>query len=381
MSPSPAWTPPASSAEPLLRSSDLISLLAAPRPDAAALHDALGALAPASVPRLLDRLVYHRVDGLAWRSVSALPGDAADPWLRATLRRHHQQRAAAALAQGIALAELLEELDRRACRVAVMRGLRATEHIYKDAGARPFDDHDLLIHPQDEPAARDTLRVLRYEEAAPGLFRRATVNIDLHVDPLGARRRPTRARHFPIDVAALFERARPGWVAGGPALILPDEDDLVLMALHVVKHSFDRLVRTADLAHFVAFLGAAVCWEGVRERAAEAQALRLVGLALGAAEMLGVTTPAPVRLAGGAAGLEGLLLRRVAELRPLPYGGEVLMALAAPRLRDRLAFLWDALAPRGEAPEGGFRPADASRRTVVLIDHALRQARERRRAS
>jgi hypothetical protein len=57
------------------------------------------------------------------------------------------------------------------------------------------------------------------------------------------------------------------------------------------------------------------------------------------------------------------------------------MALAAPRLRDRLAFLWDALAPRGEAPAGGFRPAEAGRRTVVLLDHALRQARERRRVS
>src|SRR5262245_10922425 len=110
MSASPAWTPHAEKPKPLLLSSDLIALLAAPCPSAAALHEALGALAPASFPRLLDRLVYHRVDGLAWRSVAALPGGAADPWLRAALRRRHQQRAAAALAQGIALAELLEAL-------------------------------------------------------------------------------------------------------------------------------------------------------------------------------------------------------------------------------------------------------------------------------
>jgi len=366
--------------EPTFPAADPVILLASPGPMGPALRAALREPDRVAVPRLLDRLIYHRVDGLAWRAIASLPPEEIDPWLRATLRRRHQQRAAAALAQGLALCEVLERLDRAGVPVAVMRGLRAIEWIYKDAGARPFEDHDLLIRPEDEAGARAVLEALEYDEVTSGLFRRTTVSIDLHTDPIGARRRPTRARLLPIDVPALFREARPGWVAGGPALLLSPEDDLILLALHVVKHSFDRLIRTADLAHIIAAHGTALCWEAVRDKAEMARALRLVGLALGASEMLGVSPPAPVRLADPARGLEGLLLRRARDLRPLPYGGEVLMALAAPRFIDRLLFILDAMAPRGESRTVGRATAGLSRRAVVLLDGAARQVRERRQA-
>jgi hypothetical protein len=359
---------------------DPVALLAAPGPNSPALLAILRLLGPAEVPALLDRLIAHRVDGLAWRAVGSLPAAAADPWLRATLRRRHQQRAAATLAQGLALAEVLEVFERAGLPAIVMRGLRTVEWIYKDAGSRPFEDHDLLVRPADEPAAHAALVRLDYEAAAPGLFRRGSVSIDLHTDPIGARRRPARARLFPIEVEALFREAQPGRVAGAPAMLLGAEDEVVLMAIHVVKHSFDRLLRTADLAHLLAIHGRTLSWEKVRDKAAAANALRLVGLAFGAAESLGVTTPDPIRLEEPVGGLTGLLLRRVRALRPLPYSGEVLMALAAPRLRDRLRFLIDAIAPGGEAPPDGWNATHIPRRTAVLLDGAARERRERRRA-
>jgi hypothetical protein len=358
---------------------DPVALLAAPGPNGAALLSVLDSMGPEETPALVERLVHHRVDGLAWRALGGLPAAATDEWLRATLRRRHQQRAAATLAQGLALAEVLEVFSRAGLPAVVMRGLRTIEWIYKDAGARPFEDHDLLVRPADETAAAAALARLDYEAVARGLYRRGTVNIDLHTDPIGARRRPSRGALFPIDVEALFRAAGPGRVAGAPALLLAEEDEILLLALHLVKHSFDRLVRTADLAHLLAVHGRAVCWERVRERAEAARALRLVGLAFGAAESLGVATPAPIRLDGPPSGLTGLLLRRVRALRPLPYSGEILMALAAPRLADRLRFLFDALAPAGEAPAEGWRAADLPRRTVVLLDGAAREIRQRRR--
>src|SRR5437899_7892912 len=45
-----------------------------------------------------------------------------------------------------------------------------------------------------------------------------------HTDPLGARRRPGRARVLAIDTEQLFRDAYPGRVAGAPALLLQDED-------------------------------------------------------------------------------------------------------------------------------------------------------------
>jgi hypothetical protein len=359
---------------------DPLALLASPGPNGPALLSVLHSLGPEEIPGLVERLVHHRVDGLAWRALGGLPAAETDTWLRATLRRRHQQRAAAALAQGLALAEMLETFADAGLPVIVMRGLRNSEWIYRDAGSRPFEDHDLMVRPQDEPEAAALLARAGCETIPPGLFRRGGVAFDLHTDPLGARRRPGRARVLAIDTDEMFRDARPGRVAGAPALLLQDEDDALLMAIHVVKHSFDRLVRTADLAHLVAVHGRALSWERVREKAERARALGLVGLAFGAAESLGVTAPAAIRLDEPVRGLTGLLLRRVRALSPLPYSGELLVALAAPRLRDRAAYLLDALLPAGEAPAAGWRAADLPRRTVVLLDGAMRSMRHRRRA-
>jgi hypothetical protein len=363
--------------EPIL---DPLALLASPGPAGPAIAAVLQQIPADGVRPLLDRLVFHRVDGLAWRALSSLPADGIDDWLRATLRRRHQTRAAATLAQGLALAEILEGLDHAGIPVVVQRGLRVVEWIYKDAGARPFEDHDLLILPGDAAGAAAVLARLGYEAIGPALFRRTTVLVDLHTDPLGAARRPSRARVFPVDLESLFAGARPGYVAGGPALILRSEDDLVLMALHVVKHSFDRLVRTADLAHLLALEGRALSWERVRETAERARAFRLVSLALGALLPLGVEPPAPFRLEEPVAGLAGLLLKQVRALQPLPYGGEVLMALQAPRLIDRLRFFLDALLPEGETGPGLDRIAAVPRRGVIVLEEAVRERRARRQA-
>jgi hypothetical protein len=362
--------------EPVL---DPVALLASPGPNGPALLSVLRELGPEETPGLVERLIHHRIDGLAWRVLGGLPAAETDSWLRATLRRRHQQRAAAALAQGLALAETLESFADHGLPVIVMRGLRNSEWIYRDAGSRPFEDHDLLVRRQDEAAAAALLNRAGCETIAPGLFRRGGISFDLHTDPLGARRRPGRARILPIDTEELFRDARPGRVAGAPALILQDEDDALLMAIHVVKHSFDRLVRTADLAHLVAVHGRALSWERVREKAERARSLALVGLAFGAAESLGASAPAAIALPEPVRGLTGLLLRRVRALRPLPYSGEILVALAAPRLKDRAAFLLDALLPAGEAPAEGWRASDLPRRTVTLLDGAVRSMRDRGR--
>jgi hypothetical protein len=361
---------------------DLLPLLAAPGCGAEALRAALERLSHDAVPGLLAALSFHRVDGLAHRALSrAAPGAAVDPWLRSALRRRHQRIAAATLAQGLALAEVLEALAGAGVPVVVMRGLRSVESIYGEAGVRPFEDHDLMVRPADREGAREVLRRQGFEEQGPGLHRRGGVIVDLHTDPLGACRRPTRAEIFPLPLEPLFRRARPGRVAGGPALLLEAEDDLLLLAVHLVKHSFDRLIRVADLAHFVARHGAGISWETVRRRAEGSNTRRLLAWALESCTLLGVGVPADLRPAQAGDSLEAVLLRRVLALRPVPYTGELLMTLAAPSLRDRVRFLWDALLPAGEAPSGGWERTTAiPARTASLVRQAARQIGARRRA-
>lgn len=356
----------------------LLGLLATPVPRDADLRAAIAALPETEVPALLERTAYHRIDGLAHRALLRIPSPEVDRWLRMSLRRRHQKCAAASLSQGLALAELLDALDRSRVPVIVLRGLRTSEALYGDPGLRPFEDHDLLVLPEDFEAARGALARQGYTEEAPGLHRRGGVIIDLHRDPVGARRRPTREATFPLPTSDLFERAVPGRVAGAPALLPGIEDDLILLAIHLVKHSFDRLIRIADLAHLLARHQDRIRWPAVLRRAQASRTLPLLAWAIEAAGILGAPWPGALpRPQGSLVGRE--ILRRATDLRPVPYCGEALMALAAPTLASRLSFLMDALLPAGERPSGGWRrAASVPRRVVELARGALWQIAERR---
>jgi hypothetical protein len=366
-------------------STSLLTLLAAPRAPRVHLLAALRALPPSEIAPLLDRLALHRIDGLAHRTLATLPEAAVHPWLRASLRRRHQRCAAVTLTQGLILAEALEALHQARVPVVVMRGLRTLEGVYGDPGARPFEDHDLMVLPGDIGSARRVLARIGFRAETPCLHRRGGMLIDLHSDPQGALRRPTRQALFPIATEGLFERATPGMVAGAPALLLSAEDDLLLMALHLVKHSFDRLVRVADIAHLVSMRASVLDWRRLQQRSVSWRIERVMGWALEAASRLGAPIP-PDLQAGCAPGrvessLESLLMRRALELRPLPYCGELLMALASPSWRQRVLFLMDALLPAGEYTEEGWgRVAALPRRTHDLLQHAASRATMRRKA-
>jgi hypothetical protein len=359
----------------------LLALLAAPRAPRVHLLSALRSLPPSEIAPLLDRLAHHRIDGLAHRALAAMPEAAVHPWLRASLRRRHQRCAAATLTQGLVLAEALEALHYARIPVVVMRGLRTLEAVYGDPGARPFEDHDLLVLPGDIGSARTVLARIGFRAETPFLYRRGGMLIDLHSDPQGARRRPTRQILFPIATEGLFDRATPGSVAGALSLQLSVEDDLLLMALHLVKHSFDRLIRVADIAHLVALNAPILNWRTVHRRSASWRIGRVLGWALDAASRLGAPIPEDMRTARAPGRVESLLMKGALELRPLPYCGELLMALASPSWRQRVLFLADAVLPAGECPEEGWgRVAALPRRSFDLLQHAAAQTTLRRKA-
>jgi hypothetical protein len=356
----------------------LLANLAAPAPDTDRLRRDLGALPEHAVPGLLEAISWHRIDGLAHRALLAAGRDCTSGWLSGSLRRRARRCAAATLAQGLALAEILEALDRASIPAAVMRGLRTIESVYGDPSLRPFEDHDLLVLPGDFDAAGAAIRRLGFDQPAAGYFRRGGVFVDLHADPLGARRRPTRAAVFSLPAAAILGRAAPGRVAGSPALLADAEDDFILLAVHLVKHSFDRLVRTADVAHVLAHRSARLRWDVLIDRAAASRTLPLLCRAAEAAAALGVAVPEPLREARPPRAV-AWLMRRVTRLRPLPYTGEMLMLLSAPGAGARLRFLIDAVVPAGESPAGAWRrTALFPRRAVAVARGALRQIGERR---
>ncbi len=345
----------------------MLGLLAAPVIPRDTLLAALSDLPSSGVAPLLERLAYHRLDGLAFRALARLPQAAVNPWLRATLKRRHQRCTAATLVQAMAMAEILQSLTAAGIPVAVMGGLRSVESIYGDAGSRPIEDHDLLVLPSDREPAAAALRRLGFEPAAGALFRRGGMLVDLHVDALDAGHRRPRRPLFPLPTERLMERATPGRVGGAPAMLLSPEDELLLLAVDTVRGSFDRLIRIADLAHLIAAQGCALRWEVLRERAASSHTSRLLALALRSTALLGVAPPWDAKLGCSAWWLERIVLRRARSLRPIPLRGEILMALSAPDMASGLRCLVDALLPapgpgmvRGRRP----RPISAGRGVV-----------------
>src|SRR5262245_63698278 len=123
----------------------LPGLLAAPVPQDEPLRLALASLSPAGRAALLERIAFHRIDGLAHKAVSRLPHDTLDPWLRSALKRRSQRCAAAALSQALALGEMLDALHRSSIAAIVMRGVRTLEGTYGDAALRHIEGHELLV--------------------------------------------------------------------------------------------------------------------------------------------------------------------------------------------------------------------------------------------
>ncbi len=360
---------------------DLLALLASPGPPSGTIVEALAAITPARVGDLLAAMSYHRIDGLAHRTLASFPVEVGVPWIRSTLRRRYQRIAAATLAQGLALAEILEALHALRIPVTVLRGLRSVEGIYGDPGVRPFEDHDLLVLPSDLLRARQACARLGYAEIGPRLFRRGGTIVDLHDEPLGARRRPSRARLLSLTTEMVFSRSSRGAVAGAPALVLEAGDELLLLAIHVVKHSFDRLIRLADLAHLLNSRERRVDWESLRARAEASRALPALALALEATSLLGSVIPQSLRPARRRGLIESALMRRTLELRPVPYSGDLLLALNAPSLAEGAGFLIDALLPSGDAPRGALSKARLLPfRAAGLVRQAAAQAAARRRA-
>ena len=359
----------------------VLGLLASPIPQDDPLRAALRTLTPAGLAALLDRIAFHRIDGLAHRAIGRLPQGEIDPWLRSALKRRSQRFAAATISQALALAEVLEALNRDGIPVVVMRGVETVETVYGDPSLRPFEDHDLLVLPEDERGARVALAGLSFVEQSRTLFRRGGVLLDLHTDPLGACRRPTRHEAFSVETPDLVARAARGQVAGAPALILQPEDTLLLLAIHLVKHSFDRLIRIADLSHFVFRKRGVLDWGLLERRAGLCGASRLLGWGLQAAGILGVGVRAIDRPVAEDDGMvERHLMARALALRPLPYCGEILMMLAARGFGRRVRFLLDALWPAGEAKPHGWKRAQAlPRRVFDIAVGGSRQAAARRR--
>lgn len=249
----------------------------------------------------------------------------------------------------------VEELLRRA-------GVRALPYkgpilaaAYGDLSLRKFEDLDFLVPLADRDQA---LRVLQadgyalYPRLTPARERSyyhtdcecwltnpdETVNIEIH----WAVRE--RLYSFPLDLEAVYGRARPLRVAGATVPGICPEDLLLILAIHGIKHAWHQLKWTRDVASLLES-HPEFDWDACLQRAREVRGVRLVLLAALLPHRL-LETPLPPAVQRRAETAVGPLVDEIKRLMVDLDGEEPperaryrLYLRAREDVRDRLRFL------------------------------------------
>ncbi|HOW96218.1 MAG TPA: nucleotidyltransferase family protein [Kiritimatiellia bacterium] len=341
---------------------------------AAARETAAGGLDPL---RLLPLVDQNRLAPLLYRNLKAAGLDAVlPPGTMSAL----QQRLLQEMLRGARLEQetrnLLERFQARGLRVILLRGLAVGEAVYGDGSLRPYSDLDLLLLKEDLPAAKEQLREAGYGAPAKALEDGYYERQHLHLLYVHRKTGVMAEIHWAldhrftpwlVDYAELFRDARPGTIAGAPALALSPEDMLLSLGLHLVKHGpcaellLDRpaaaerilaagwWIHVLDVAEAVERGRETLDWARVADKARRWN--------------IGAAVRASLRCAGQ-------LLRA-----PMPAG--LIESLGAPRASGLARRLqeWQlrALAPDAAKPSGrlaGFRH-DIAFRPVRLLDALL----------
>jgi hypothetical protein len=323
----------------------------------------------------------HRISPLLWRALGAADAlDALGPEQAALHGTADAFAMEALLLIPRAVALSVRPLTEVGLEPVIFKG-PAVAARYPRPGLRPMEDIDVLLPRADHARALTALaasgwRVVRaaggdqYDTVlthheVPSLF------LELHFGLESASQRVTA-----LDPEQLWAHRQPAEVAGTPAFVLPQNEELVVLAAHAGKphHGFARLVWTADLAMIVRAAeagGHPVDWARVRTVARSTHCLTVVGAALALARRAGVEAPPelfPVPTRGWRGEAMGQLLSVTWPLTHLELPGYQLNYTLADGRAQRVKILLVLLAS-GHGIGGRFR------RVTALPRRALAGAR------
>jgi len=247
---------------------------------------------------LLARATAHGIASVVATVLTDVGEPVVPPAVLQDLADERRDAALRSLRLEAEVSRVLKALQREGVEPIVLKGLALACTLYPDPSLRPSDDLDLFVEEGDWSAIRDAMRAIgatadgRDLEALPPRLSEADaldhwlsfrtaggLRVECALDPLqlGVRMRGAallRERSLRVD-------SLPG------ARVLSPEDDLVMLAIHLNRHGFRRMVWLLDIALLLA-AHPDLDWNRVREFAdAEsittpvAETLRFVTTALG----------------------------------------------------------------------------------------------------
>lgn len=170
-----------------------------------------------------------------------------------------RERTAVTEALASELENLLNQFAERQIEVLPLKGPALAKALYGDVAMRPCDDLDLLVRREDLSRAEKLLLDMGFAAPAEGddyhrKFIRDGLMVELHFEVASPR-------SFLFDLAGLWSRTRSGEFQGAHMRVMADEDLVLFLCLHGLKHGFSRLIWILDLAHALGKMQAEGSWE------------------------------------------------------------------------------------------------------------------------
>jgi hypothetical protein len=224
--------------------------------------------------------------------------------LRAVLSAAQGANARRALALAAELRRLVAALEGAGVPAAAYKGPALAVRAYGSLAVREYADLDLLVAPEDLPAAaalleaRGYLPAHRFPPRAEAAFRRWDGDYPFaHAETGELVELHTRvsSRRFGVELPTrdLLARARPVPLGGGEVPALADDDLFLALALHGAKHRWSRLEWVASLGALAVRAGLDLEAAAARAEAAGGRRVLLLGLRL-LRDALALPLPAPL---------------------------------------------------------------------------------------
>jgi hypothetical protein len=261
-------------------------------------------LAAARAPLAPAQDVEHAGEGVDWDAFLALAArnrllphahlllaarDEVPDAVRSRLRGAFLANGHQALALSAELRRLIGAMADEGVRAVAYKGPALAVRAYGHLALRTYSDLDLLVAPEDVPAAARVLEgcgyvsAHRFSPAQDAVFRRTDGDYPYHHPHTAAlvelHCHVSSARFcVPLPTAELIARARPVAIGGGEVPAPADDDLFLALCLHGAKHRWSRLEWLAAAAALA--LRAEVNFDAILARASAIGARRTVLLAL-----------------------------------------------------------------------------------------------------
>ena len=251
------------------------------------------------------------------------------------------------------LKEVLQQLNQKNIKVALMQGIHLLHQIYTDIGLRPLTDIDLWVLPESRDSVDKVLIRLGFEKDSlyPNIFKKDSTIIDINTHIIWADRQKSRRMLLKTGQMDVFRNCQMIDFEGEQAYCLRQVDQIIYLSLHAIKHYADRLIWLVDLKNLLQGWKAAD-WELLDARCVELGQKRAVFyIMLLLAQLFGCRMHSNLRESlnmNALNRLERSILERRLIGRPLPAWSPMLLFASGKGFYKQAAFIFESLFPRPE---------------------------------